>query len=158
MASEGSPPPADQSSPASAVEEPPSKETSSGIKIYEGKNIPHVIAELRFQKKPWRQHALIAVGFVTTAAAVGAIMNWYLTTLIGFDSLGILTGQLQEALGKQVSTATTQFMLPNSVFLRQGYEMAYQARWDLATREGQQNMVSYRSAFLHAYPADLARC
>lgn len=44
-------------------------------------------------------------------------------------------------------------MRKSKVFLLEGYEMAYQNGWDLASREGQLRMVPLRSGFIRSYPS-----
>lgn len=124
----------------------------------EAKTIPKAINELVYQQSACRWHAWLLLSIVAFAACVGAVVNWFLTTLIGEDSLGILAEQLEVVLGEQVRAATNEFMMPNQVMAQQGYEMAYQMDWDLTAREGQYNMAMYRSAFLRAYPGDLSKC
>jgi hypothetical protein len=121
-------------------------------------HIPEAIKELEAQQSCWKWHSQLLLVIIAFASLVGAFVNWYLTTLIGVDSLGTLAQQLEEVLGHQVEAATKEFMTPNSVMARQGYEMAYQMNWDLTAREGQFNMAHYRSAFLRAYPGDLSKC
>lgn len=138
---------------------PPVKKRPSSLGIdVQATTIPKAIDELVYQQSALRWHAWLLLSVVIFAAAVGAVVNWYLTTLIGEDSLGILAEQLEVVLGEQVRAATTQFMMPNQVMAQQGYEMAYQMDWDLNAREGQYNMAMYRSAFLRAYPGDLSKC
>jgi len=120
--------------------------------------IPKAIDELVYQQGACRWHAWVLLTVMVFAAIVGAVVNWYLTTLIGEDSLGLLAEQMEVVLGEQVRAATTKFMMPNQVMAQQGYEMAYQMDWDLTAREGQYNMAMYRSAFLRAYPGDLSKC
>lgn len=110
-----------------------------------------MIKAYTYWHKPWRAWYLVAQAIGLVAALLGSVGTWQLTLLTGFDSLGILTGQLMDIIGLQVEESMYGKMLPLNIFLRQGYETAYLAKYDLTTQEGQMNMVSQNSAFLETY-------
>jgi len=117
-----------------------------------------MIKAYTFWHKPWRAWYLVAQAIGLMAALLGSVGTWQLTILTGFDSLGILTGQLMDNIGLQVEESMYGKMLPLTIFLRQGYETAYLARYDLTTQEGQMAMVAQNTAFLETYLGSTRCC
>ena len=64
-----------------------------------------MIKAYTFWHKPWRAWYLVAQAIGLMAALLGSVGTWQLTLLTGFDSLGILTGQLMDNIGLQVEEA-----------------------------------------------------
>jgi len=117
-----------------------------------------MIKAYTYWHKPWRAWYLVAQFIGLMAALLGSVGTWQLTLFTGIDSLGILTGQLMDNIGLQVEESMYGKMLPLTIFLRQGYETAYLAQYDLTTQEGQMAMVAQNTAFLETYLGSTRCC
>jgi len=117
-----------------------------------------MIKAYTYWHKPWRAWYMVAQAIGLLAALLGSAGTWQLTLLTGIDSLGILTGQLMDSIGLQVEESMYGKMLPLTIFLRQGYETAYLAQYDLTTQQGQNEMVAQNTAFLETYLGSTRCC
>ena len=117
-----------------------------------------MIKAYSYWHKPWRAWYLVAQAIGLSAALLGSVGTWQLTLFTGIDSLGILTGQLIDSIGLQVEESMYAKLLPLTIFLRQGYETAYQNQYDLASQEGQMKMVGQNTAFLETYLGNTRCC